>query len=336
MAFKQAQEASFDINKIASSVEKELSEISFQASREVSLIDSYRPEFSARIEAIGDGSGGLLGLTTGFPDLDVVSGGFVGGDLWIVASRPAMGKTALAVSFLEAVAKKGIPVLMISLEMSGSQIYARLACSKASVNILNFRSGKLLAEDYGKFIVAEAEIQPLPFYLADTAVSGCDEANIRGIIRKAVRKYGIKLVVIDYLQLMGVKGHRGSRENEVSTISRALKRLARQLDIPIVALCQLSRKCEERPNKRPVMSDLRESGAIEQDADGIIGLYRDEYYNKESDSKGIAEVMLLKQRNGPACTVKLQFAAAFARFGNLDKDRQEPETQKSFGINEWE
>lgn len=335
MAYKQAQEISFEIGKIASSVEKELGEISFQQSKEVVLLDYYRKEFSDRLEAIGNGTGGLLGLTTGFPDLDAVTGGLCPGDFWVIASRPGMGKTALSVATLEANAKNKTPVLLASLEMPGAQIYSRLACSKASVNMLALRSGKLADSDFTKFMLAEEAIQCLPFYLADVAISGYDDGSIRGLVRKAVRKMGIKLFVVDYLQLMSIKGHRGNRENEVSQISRGLKQLARHLGIAVVGLAQLGRECEKRPDKRPELSDLRESGAIEQDADNVLMVYRDEYYHKDTDEKGVAEVIIKKQRNGPPCTVKLQFTAAFARFGSLDQNRPEPE-QRELSRRDWE
>jgi len=212
--------------------------------------------------------------------------------------------------------------------MSGNQIYSRLVCSNVQVDLLRFRSGVLYEQDYPMLTMAAGVIDTLPIYLADTAVSGYDDASIRALIRKSVKKLGGKMVVIDYLQLISIIGHRGNRESEVGQISRNLKQLARGLNIPVVAIAQLSRKCEEGLDKRPTLSSLRESGALEQDADVVIFLYRDEYYFKDkSKEKGVCEAIIGKQRNGPTCTIKLQFAASFARFGNLDLNRPEMDNQ---------
>jgi len=322
LATAQAESEKGDTQEIIGQIEKELSELSLHNSRDIVKIGAGYEDFSKRIDAIGNGSG-IVGLTTGFKDLDSATSGFVNGEFTVIAARPGMGKTALVMESLWSIGKANVPSLLVSLEMSGNQIYSRLACCKGEVDLLRFRSGKLFDSDYPKLMWAAGEIEAAPIYLADTAISGCDEMSIRGIIRKAVKKYGVKIVGIDYLQLMTMKGHRGNREGEVASISRGLKQLSRNLDIPIVALCQLSRKCEEGPDKRPTLSSLRESGAIEQDADVVIGLYRDEYYKKDSRDKGIAEAIILKQRNGPTFTVKLQFTGAYARFGNLDQSRQE-------------
>ncbi|HJR12150.1 MAG TPA: replicative DNA helicase [Rhodanobacteraceae bacterium] len=259
--------------------------------------------------------GQLNGLTTGFKDLDDLTSGMQRQDLVIVAGRPSMGKTAFALNIAEAVAMRAKqPVLVFSMEMSASQLAFRLISSMGRINQKDLRSGELAEEEWPRVSQAASLLSESKIFIDDTPALSPGELRSRA--RRMMREHGLGLVVIDYLQLMQVPGNKENRATEISEISRNLKAMAKELDVPVIALSQLNRALEQRNDKRPVMSDLRESGAIEQDADLILFIYRDEVYNKESNHKGIAEIIIGKQRNGPIDTVKLTFLGQYTKFEN--------------------
>jgi replicative DNA helicase len=259
--------------------------------------------------------GQLNGLTTGFKDLDDLTSGMQRQDLVIVAGRPSMGKTAFALNIAEAVAMRAKqPVLVFSMEMSASQLAFRLISSMGRINQKDLRSGELAEEEWPRVSQAASLLSESKIFIDDTPALSPGELRSRA--RRMMREHGLGLVVIDYLQLMQVPGNKENRATEISEISRNLKAMAKELDVPVIALSQLNRALEQRNDKRPVMSDLRESGAIEQDADLILFIYRDEVYNKESNHKGVAEIIIGKQRNGPIDTVKLTFLGQYTKFEN--------------------
>ncbi len=275
--------------------------------------------------------GGVTGFSTGFVELDRRTSGLHKGDLYIVAGRPGMGKTSFVLNVASNVATHdengdhGAGVAFFSLEMPREQLAARLLASEARVNMANLRSGQVPADDWNKLTEAAARMGRLPLWLDDTpAISLLDlRAKIRRLqadLKKDGRELG--LVAIDYLQLMSGRKGVTSREQEISEISRGLKQLAKEMEVPVMALSQLNRSVETRgtKDKRPQLADLRESGAIEQDADAIMFIYRDEYYFENSPDKGQAEVIVAKQRNGPTGTVKVKFTSQYTRFDNLDTD----------------
>ena len=259
--------------------------------------------------------GQLNGLTTGFKDLDDLTSGMQRQDLVIVAGRPSMGKTAFALNIAEAVAMRAKqPVLVFSMEMSASQLAFRLISSMGRINQKDLRSGELAEEEWPRVSQAASLLSESKIFIDDTPALSPGELRSRA--RRMMREHGLGLVVIDYLQLMQVPGNKENRATEISEISRNLKAMAKELDVPVIALSQLNRALEQRNDKRPVMSDLRESGAIEQDADLILFIYRDEVYNKESNHKGVAEIIIGKQRNGPIDTIKLTFLGQYTKFEN--------------------
>ena len=263
----------------------------------------------------------ITGVATGFVDLDYMTTGFQPSDFILVAARPSMGKTAFVLNILEYVAiKKQRPCMIFSLEMSREQLVNRMFSMDSGLNAQNLRSGRLSDDDWPVLIDTVGRIGQSNIVIDDTP--GITVSELRSKCRKVKLERGLDLIMIDYLQLMNGSGNRrsDSRQQEVSDISRALKALAREMECPVVALSQLSRACETRPDKRPMLSDLRESGAIEQDADIVMFLYRDEYYNKESEKKGEAEVIIAKQRNGPIGTVTLLWQAETTRFVNKEKE----------------
>ncbi len=260
----------------------------------------------------------ITGMPTGFVDLDHMTSGLQPGDLIIIAARPSMGKTAFAMNLAENVlVQKKKPVLVFSMEMSGEQLALRLISSWGRVNQHNLRIAKLSGEEWGRVTGAVSAFSQMPLYLDDTP--SLHPAEVRARARRLMRQCNgeLGLIVIDYLQLMQVPGFKENRNLEISQISRSLKSLARELKVPVVALSQLNRGLEQRGDRRPIMSDLRESGAIEQDADVIAFIYRDEVYNENTTDKGIAEIIISKQRNGPIGRVKLRFFGEYTRFENL-------------------
>jgi replicative DNA helicase len=266
-----------------------------------------------------ENQGNVTGLPTGYNDLDEMTAGLQPSDLIILAARPAMGKTTLALNIAEfAALKTKKAVAVYSMEMSASQLAFRLISSIGRVNATRLRTGQLEDEDWSRVNMAIKMLSDVKVFIDDTPALSPDV--LRSKARRIKREHDLGLIVIDYLQLMTVPGTGENRATEISEISRSLKALAKELHVPVIALSQLNRGLESRTDKRPVMADLRESGAIEQDADIIMFIYRDEYYHKDSQDKGLAEVIIGKQRNGPTGTVKLKFFGEYTRFDNLARD----------------
>ncbi len=260
----------------------------------------------------------VTGVPSGFHDLDRMTSGLQKSELVVLAARPSMGKTALALNIAaHAAIHAKIPTAVFSLEMSKEQLALRLLCSEAKVDMSRLRGGFLGELDWPKLTRAAGALSQAPIFIDDSAAITVLE--MRAKARRLARDKGLGLIIVDYLQLARGSGYSQSREQEISEISRGLKALAKELNIPVVALSQLNRSLEQRPNKRPQLSDLRESGAIEQDADLILFIYRDEVYNKDSEKKGIAELIVGKQRNGPIGSVDAAFISNYTRFENLDK-----------------
>jgi len=271
-----------------------------------------------RIEELFNSGGDITGLTTGFVDLDSSTSGLQPADLVIVAGRPSMGKTSFAMNLVEnAILAQDKPVLVFSMEMPAEQLIIRMLSSVGRIDQRRVRNGKLEQEDWPKLSAAMNKLKDVPLYIDDTPA--LTPTELRSRVRKVVRENRgeIAMVMIDYLQLMQVAGSSEGRTAEISEISRSLKAIAKEFNVPVVALSQLNRSLEQRPNKRPVNSDLRESGAIEQDADVIMFIYRDEVYHEDTPDKGVAEIIIGKQRNGPIGTCKLAFRGEFTRFENL-------------------
>lgn len=264
----------------------------------------------------------ITGVPTGFADLDYKTAGLHNSDLILVAARPAMGKSAFALNIASnAAVRAKIPVVIFSLEMSKDQMANRILCSEALVDSNKVRTGKVEDEDWAKLAAASGMLSESEIYIDDTP--GISIMEIRAKCRKMKMEKNIGLVVIDYLQLIqGSNKRGGSREQEIAEISRSLKILAKEIDVPVIALSQLSRAPEQRPDHRPMLSDLRESGSIEQDADIVMFLYRDDYYNEDSEKKNIAEVIIAKQRSGSTGTVELMWLGSYTKFANLDKYRE--------------
>lgn len=261
--------------------------------------------------------GGITGVPSGFRDLDWYTCGFQGGDLIILAARPGMGKTAFALNAIGHAAEMGNRSGFLSLEMARQQVGNRFLSMRSSINALKFRSGRFIPEDWTKMTDAAGAMHQWGVWIDDHP-----RAHYKDVHRKArevINRHGAQALWIDYLGFLdGEKDH--GKVEEVQSITRALKQTAKEFNIPIVLICQLSRKCEDRPNKRPILSDLRDSGAIEQDADCVLFLYRDDYYKQDSKDKGIVEVSISKQRNGPTGTVKLLWQDEFTRFQDLARE----------------
>ena len=268
-----------------------------------------------------DNPSDITGVPTGFADLDRMTSGLQAGDLVIVAGRPSMGKTAFSLNIGEHVAiDQGLPVAVFSMEMGGSQLAMRMLGSVGRLNQHNVRTGKLTDDDWPKLTYAIQKMQDAQLYIDETPA--LEPMELRGRARRLARTCGkLGLIIVDYLQLMSVRSNGENRATEISEISRSLKSLAKELQCPVIALSQLNRSLEQRPNKRPVMSDLRESGAIEQDADVILFIYRDEVYNPDSQDKGTAEIIIGKQRNGPIGSVRLTFTGEYTKFDNFATGR---------------
>ncbi|WP_274308646.1 replicative DNA helicase [Solibacillus daqui] len=270
------------------------------------------------IEQLQARDGDVTGIPTGFRDLDKMTAGFQRNDLIIVAARPSVGKTAFALNVAQSVAVKAREnVAIFSLEMGADQLVMRMLCAEGNIDAQRLRTGALETEDWGKLTMAMGSLSNSGIYIDDSP--GVRMADIRAKCRRLAKENGLGMILIDYLQLILGSGKPGeNRQQEVSEISRSLKGLARELKVPVIALSQLSRGVEQRQDKRPMMSDLRESGSIEQDADIVAFLYRDDYYDKESESKDIIEIIIAKQRNGPTGTVSLAFRKEYNKFLNLE------------------
>jgi len=270
-----------------------------------------------RIEELFNSGGDITGLSTGFKDLDGMTSGLQPSDLVIVAGRPSMGKTSFAMNLVEhAILGQERPILVFSMEMPADSLIIRMLSSIGRIDQTRIRNGKLEQEDWPKLSAAVSKLKDVPLYIDDTAALTPTEVRSRS--RRVAREHGqLGMIMVDYLQLMQIAGSSEGRTAEISEISRSLKAIAKEFQCPVVALSQLNRSLEQRPNKRPVNSDLRESGAIEQDADVIMFIYRDEVYNEESPDKGVAEIIIGKQRNGPIGICRLAFIGQFTRFENL-------------------
>ena len=278
------------------------------------LVESF-----AELERLYNQKGIVTGVSTGFLDLDRKTAGLHNSDLIIVAARPAMGKSAFAINIAtNAAVQSNVPVVIFNLEMSKEQIGNRILCSEALVDSNKIRTGQIEDDDWMKLAQTLGNISDAPIYIDDTP--GISIMEIRAKCRKLKLEKDIGLIVIDYLQLITASGKKNaSREQEISEISRSLKILAKELNVPVIALSQLSRGAEKRDDKRPMLSDLRESGAIEQDADIVMFLYRDDYYNEDSEKKNVAEVILAKHRGGSTGTVELAWLPSYTKFANLDR-----------------
>jgi len=275
-----------------------------------------------KIDELYHQEGEITGLSTGFTDLDAMTSGLQKSDLVIVAGRPSMGKTTFAMNLVENAAMiTDMPVVVFSLEMPSEQLMMRMLSSLGRIDQTRMRSGQLLQEDWDKLMSAVKMLKDRKLFIDDTA--GISPTEMRSRVRRIAREHGdgkVALIMIDYLQLMQIPGYSEGRTNEISEISRSLKAIAKEMECPVIALSQLNRSLENRPNKRPVNSDLRESGAIEQDADIISFVYRDEVYNEDTPYKGVAEIIIGKQRNGPIGTCRLSFVGKFTRFEDLSPD----------------
>lgn len=314
---------------ILSRAQQRVGEIAEQSQRGVGAL-SLRKVMSATLAYIDEASsreGSMVGVSTGYRDLDRLTSGLCPGDLIIVAGRPSMGKTSLALNFAESVAiDQGKPVAFFSLEMSTESVGLRIMASRARVDMSRLRSGTIEDAEGLRVTTSSMRMKDSPLFVDDAASLTVSDIAARS--RRLARSHGgLSLIVVDYMQLVAGRGKAENRNIEVMRISQDLKALAKSLKVPVVVLSQLNRSVEQRPNKRPMMSDLRDSGGIEQDADLIAFLYRDEYYNPDSADKGTAEIIIAKQRNGPTGMARLAFANAFCRFDALAHDWQ-PERQE--------
>lgn len=277
------------------------------------------PAVVERIDTLYLQEGDVTGLATGFTDFDRMTAGLQVGDLVIIAGRPSMGKTTFALNLAEVAAMRGDqPVALFSMEMPGEALAMRMLSSLGRVELQRIRTGRLEDSDWPRLTSTLNLLSQARLFIDDTPALTPMEMRARA--RRLKREHGLGLIVVDYLQLMHVPGNRENRATEIAEISRALKSMAKELGVPVVALSQLNRSLEQRPNKRPTMSDLRESGAIEQDADVIVFIYRDEVYDPDSPDKGTAEIIIGKQRNGPIGTVRLTFLGKYTRFENYIDD----------------
>ncbi|MBO8175851.1 replicative DNA helicase [Aeribacillus pallidus] len=309
-----------EVEELLSEAEKSIMEVaqrknsgSFHNIKDV-LVRTYD-----NIEMLHNRKGDVTGIPTGFTELDRMTAGFQRSDLIIVAARPSVGKTAFALNIAQNVATKtGENVAIFSLEMGAEQLVMRMLCAEGNINAQNLRTGSLTDEDWRKLTMAMGSLSNAGIFIDDTP--GIRISEIRSKCRRLKQEHGLGMVLIDYLQLIQGSGRvKENRQQEVSEISRSLKALARELEVPVIALSQLSRGVEQRQDKRPMMSDIRESGSIEQDADIVAFLYRDDYYDKETENKNIIEIIIAKQRNGPVGTVQLAFVKEYNKFVNLER-----------------
>lgn len=308
-----------DSRELLDQAERKVFEIAEQGTRHTKSFRDLKSLMKAtleNIEVLSKLNSTITGVSTGYTDLDEMTSGLQKGDLVIVAGRPSMGKTTFSMNIAEyAAAHKKLPVAVFSMEMPAEQLTLRLLSSMGRVDQHRLRTGQLTDDDWPRIATAVKIFADVPMFIDDSPALSPNEVRARS--RRLVREHGqLGLIVLDYLQLMQGSGKNENRTNEVSEISRSLKALAKELSTPIIVLSQLNRSLEQRPNKRPVMSDLRESGAIEQDADVIMFVYRDEVYHPDSAEKGSAEIIIAKQRNGPIGTCRLTFLGKYTRFEN--------------------
>lgn len=309
-----------EVNSIIEKTEKKIFDVlQNRNSRGYASIKDILIDTFDNIEQLYKKKSKVSGIESGFTDLDLKTSGLNPSELIMVAARPAMGKSAFVLNIAHHVAMNGkVPVMIFSLEMSKEQMVNRILCSEAEVDSMKVRTGDLDSEDWIKLGKASGNLAEAPIYIDDTP--GLSSAELRAKCRKAKLEKDIGLIIIDYLQLMESKGRNESRQNEISEISRSLKILAKELNVPVIALSQLSRAPESRPDHRPILSDLRESGSIEQDADIVMFIYRDDYYNENSEKKNIAEVTLAKHRGGSTGTVELLWLGNYTKFVNIEKN----------------
>jgi replicative DNA helicase len=314
-----------DVSGMLGDAERKILEISNRRSGSgFVLIRDVLMEVFDKVELLHENKGGTSGIPTGFVDLDKMTNGFQKNDLIIVAARPSVGKTAFALNIAQNVAvRANETVAIFSLEMSAPQLVQRMICAEANLDANVMRTGDFKDDDWAKLTMGISSLSEAEIYIDDSPA--LTVADIRSKCRRLKKEKGLGMIVIDYLQLIHGRGKGGeNRQQEVSEISRTLKQIARELEVPVVALSQLSRGVEQRQDKRPMMSDLRESGSIEQDADIVSFLYRDDYYNQDSEKKNIIEIIIAKQRNGPVGTVELVFLKNFNKFVNYEGARSDP------------
>ncbi len=316
-------EAKEDLDTILDSAEKKIFDMVQRRNFEDFVpIDQVVLSAVGRIEAAYRAGGNVTGIPTGFVDLDYMTSGLQPAELILIAARPSMGKTAFALNIAQHMAfKQNKSVAIFSLEMSKEQLINRLFALEGNIDATHLRSGKLEDSEWDKLAEAASIIGDSKLIIDDTP--GITVAALRSKCRKYKLEKGLDCIFIDYLQLMSGNGRTESRQQEISEISRSLKGIARELNVPVVALSQLSREVEKRPDKRPMMSDLRESGAIEQDADVIMFIYRDDYYHEDTERKNISDIIIGKQRNGPVGTVELAWIPQYTKFGNIEKRRKD-------------
>ncbi len=331
---KLAFEEKMDVDDIVQRAESELFKISNNTLKKDFVgIQPVIGEAITRIEEAAKRKDGLSGIASGFHVLDKVTSGWQRSDLVIIAARPAMGKTAFVLTMAKNMAEMGVPIAVFSLEMANVQLVNRLLVNACEIPGEKIKNGNLESDEWERLMQRSRTLETLPLYLDDSAGLSVMELNTKA--RRLVKDHGVKLIIIDYLQLMNASGMKfGSREQEVSMISRSLKQLAKELDIPILALSQLNRGVEKTEDKRPGLADLRESGAIEQDADMVIFIHRPEYYKiyedaKGEDLRGVAEIIIAKHRNGAVEDVRLTFRPELARFENRNVDSQDGEGSPS-------
>ncbi|MGG0185420.1 replicative DNA helicase [Bacillus rhizoplanae] len=309
-----------DVESLLNEAEKKILEVSqrtntkgFQNIKDV-LVTAYD-----KIELLHNQKGEITGIPTGFTELDRMTAGFQRNDLIIVAARPSVGKTAFSLNIAQNVATKTDEnVAIFSLEMGSDQLVMRMLCAEGNIDAQRLRTGSLTSEDWAKLTMAMGSLSNAGIFIDDTP--GIRVSEIRAKCRRLKQEHGLGMILIDYLQLIQGSGKSGeNRQQEVSEISRTLKGLARELEVPVIALSQLSRGVESRQDKRPMMSDIRESGSIEQDADIVAFLYREDYYDRETENKNTIEIIIAKQRNGPVGSVELAFVKEFNKFVNLER-----------------
>lgn len=312
-------EGASDVTQVIDDAERSILELSQQRlNRGFTPIRDVLMTTFERLETLYSNKGSITGIPTGYPDLDKMTSGFQKSDLIIVAARPSVGKTAFALNITQNVAvRAGQPVAVFSLEMSKEQLVQRILSAEANIDAGRMRTGFLEDDDWPKLTMAISALSEAPIYIDDSPA--ITVADIRSKCRRLQTEHGLGMVMIDYLQLIQGRGRTDNRQQEISEISRTLKQIARELNVPVIALSQLSRSVEQRQDKRPMMSDIRESGSIEQDADVVAFLYRDDYYDPESERKNIIEIILAKQRNGPTGKVELVFLKNFNKFVSLER-----------------
>ena len=316
-----AYESADEVEDIMDSAEKRILQVaSGKRSKDFVPLQDILLDTLEQIDLRYNNKGSITGLPTGFTELDHLTAGLQKSDLILVAARPSMGKTAFTLNIAaHVVLRAKEPVAFFSLEMSKEQLVQRLLCSEGRIDSQRLRVGELEEKEWGDLIDTANRLSAAPLYIDDTP--GITVMELRSKARRLKAEHGLSLIVIDYLQLMQGRGNKSgdNRQQEISEISRSLKALARELNVPVIALSQLSRSVESRQIKRPMLSDLRESGSLEQDADIVMFLYREDYYDPETENKNITEVIIAKHRNGPVDTVDLTFLKQFTKFGNLSR-----------------